>query len=126
MKARLPRSSGYLRAVVDYPQCSRLRLPYQAKIGCGTFALCYAINLKFDSADIMFVGIFLGSSMVEHSAVNRRVPGSSPGRGAKPADPPPAFWVYALVNPQEMYIGQTSRLATRLAPHDEFGFRPKC
>src|SRR5215472_15256925 len=25
---------------------------------------------------------FLGSSMVEHSAVNRRVPGSSPGRGA--------------------------------------------
>lgn len=28
-------------------------------------------------------GILLGSSMVEHSAVNRRVPGSSPGRGAK-------------------------------------------
>src|SRR5439155_10982978 len=26
----------------------------------------------------------LGSSMVEHSAVNRRVPGSSPGRGANP------------------------------------------
>ena len=26
---------------------------------------------------------FLGSSAVEHSAVNRTVPGSNPGRGAK-------------------------------------------
>src|SRR5919106_1592897 len=29
--------------------------------------------------------LFLGSSMAEHPAVNRRVAGSSPARGAKPA-----------------------------------------
>ena len=35
----------------------------------------------------LFVGyIFLDSSMVEHSAVNRVVVGSSPTRGGKPAD----------------------------------------
>ena len=43
-----------------------------------------AINLKIASADVIGASILLGSSMVEHSAVNRRVPGSSPGRGAKP------------------------------------------
>ena len=37
--------------------------------------------------------IILGSSMVERSAVNRRVPGSSPGRGANPFNElaPPLF-----------------------------------
>ncbi len=41
-----------------------------------------------DKADTMLklsvaaIGLFLGSSMAEHSAVNRRVVGSSPTRGA--------------------------------------------
>ena len=62
--------------------------------------------------------------MVEHSAVNRRVPGSSPGRGAKADDPPVTFWVYVLLNPrEEIYIGQTSQLAVRLAQHNDPEYR---
>ena len=51
--------------------------------------------------------------MAEHSAVNRRVVGSSPTCGAN------SFWVYILQNPQgKFYIGQTKDLAARLEFHN--------
>ena len=58
--------------------------------------------------------------MVERSAVNRRVPGSSPGRGANPSDGSTLFWVYVLMNPQgKIYIGQSSDLSRRLSQHND-------
>ena len=45
------------------------------------FGVCYILKIR--SNIIRAVSpTFLGSSMVEHSAVNRRVAGSSPARGA--------------------------------------------
>ncbi len=85
--------------------------------------------------------------MVEHSAVNRRVAGSSPARGASSASPrnpllirqltdsspargassaspPRSYAVYVLVNAeQELYIGQTQDLGRRLAQHNDPGYR---
>ena len=51
--------------------------------------------------------------MAEHSAVNRRVVGSSPTCGAK------SFWVYILQNPRgKFYVGQTEDLTARLEFHN--------
>ena len=59
---------------------------------------------------------FPGSSMVEHSAVNRRVAGSSPARGANLTMP---CFVYVLLNPEgKTYVGQTSNLSRRLFQHN--------
>src|SRR5688500_18191558 len=53
--------------------------------------------------------------MVEQSAVNRRVVGSSPTSGATFC----MFWVYILENSQgRFYIGHTSDLTARLANHN--------
>ena len=50
--------------------------------------------------------------MAEHSAVNRRVVGSSPTCGAN-------FWVYILQNPRgKFYIGQTEDLTARVEFHN--------
>ena len=50
--------------------------------------------------------------MAEHSAVNRRVVGSSPTCGA-------IFWVYILQNPSgKFYIGQTEDLTARVKFHN--------
>src|SRR5258705_69211 len=52
--------------------------------------------------------------MAEHSAVNRRVVGSSPTCGAISM-----FWVYILENPHgTFYIGQTENIGIRLADHN--------
>ena len=65
--------------------------------------------------------------MAEHSAVNRRVVGSSPTCGAKvlnlgrPKGLPISFmfWVYILENPKgTLYVGQTSDLPNRLVDHN--------
>ena len=62
--------------------------------------------------------------MVEHSAVNRRVPGSSPGRGAKPSDWSAGYCVYVLLNPQgKIYIGHTEDLERRLTQHNDPEYR---
>ena len=62
--------------------------------------------------------------MVERSAVNRRVPGSSPGRGANFSDTSTVFWVYVLINPQgKIYLGQTSDLSRRLTEHNDPNYR---
>src|ERR1041384_942785 len=54
--------------------------------------------------------VFRSSSMAEHSAVNRRVVGSSPTCGAN------SFWVYVLENPRgRFYVGQTEGLTARVA-----------
>ena len=73
--------------------------------------------------------------MAEHSAVNRRVVGSSPTCGANltEATSPVAFcfigdgsfksqvmfWVYVLENPRgKFYVGQTANLAERVIDHN--------
>ena len=69
--------------------------------------------------------------MAEHSAVNRRVVGSSPTCGAKIYNElgrlrPPLlvwslrmFWVYVLENPRgKFYVGQTEALDERLKDHN--------
>ena len=57
------------------------RLPVPTE---GALKRRYGDPLGTVRSSLLFVCLFLGSSMVEHSAVNRRVPGSSPGRGANP------------------------------------------
>ena len=62
--------------------------------------------------------------MVERSAVNRRVPGSSPGRGANLSDTSTVFWVYVLINPQgKIYIGQSSNQSHRLSRRNDPNYR---
>ena len=48
----------------------------------GRHEICYRI-VKFNVQVFGVQHIFLDSSMVEHSAVNRRVAGSSPARGVR-------------------------------------------
>src|SRR5438034_15050 len=56
--------------------------------------------------------------MVEHPAVNRNVVGSSPTRGALPAQSV-QFWVYILQNPAgRFYIGSSANLDRRVADHN--------
>ena len=65
--------------------------------------------------------------MVEHSAVNRRVAGSSPARGAKSQKPfqynllSKMYYTYIIFSPNhsEIYIGQTSKLKERISEHNE-------
>lgn len=71
--------------------------------------------------------------MVEHSAVNRRVAGSSPARGAKKsrhksgfsilnhAEINMPFYVYALHSPSfnKIYIGQTTDIERRVGEHNK-------
>src|SRR5262249_40196567 len=58
--------------------------------------------------------VFRSSSMAEHSAVNRRVVGSSPTCGANIM-----VWVYILENPRgKLYVGYTEDLAARLLHHN--------
>jgi hypothetical protein len=53
--------------------------------------------------------------MVEQSAVNRRVVGSSPTSGANFI----MFWVYVLENPTgRFYVGHTDELGQRLDNHN--------
>src|SRR5688572_16789026 len=54
--------------------------------------------------------------MVEQSAVNRWVVGSSPTSGASP---PCTFWTYVLENDHgRFYIGHTENLESRLEDHN--------
>ena len=54
--------------------------------------------------------MILDSSMVEHSAVNRRVVGSSPTRGVKPVN----VKVYRFFSASETAAGTTKKAGKRL------------
>jgi hypothetical protein len=58
------------------PQACPKKLPYF--VLCKALRLCYTLR----PADTQ-CRLFLGSSAVEHSTVNRMVAGSNPARGAK-------------------------------------------
>ncbi len=73
----------------------------------------------------VFFNVFRDSSMVEHSAVNRRVAGSSPARGAKKSGTLAGFLfnmyhTYVLHSPtcNQIYIGHTNSLKLRFQQHN--------
>ena len=85
---------------------------------CAFFTVLVSLYLDFPSrfGYILFVNQFApfrDSSMVEHAAVNRRVVGSSPTRGAK-SDPKRLFGVWrfimAVIPPMAGLAEQQDRL----------------
>ncbi len=73
---------------------------------------CFAIKLV--RARLSFgpcVTVFRSSSMAEHSAVNRRVVGSSPTCGANPQS---SGFISCRIPRGKFYVGQTGNLGERL------------
>ena len=61
--------------------------------------------------------IFLDSSMVEHSAVNRVVVGSSPTRGVQARSKPDAIWLHGqAVKTSPFHGGNTGSIPVGVIP----------